>query len=398
MKSIALLYNIGHGPSSSHTMGPSKAAQYVLTHYPTANRFSVVLFNSLALTGVGHLTYDVLTKVLSPFPVSFSKEVNSEKHPNHLLIAAYKDDKAIGKVSFDSVGGGHLVIDGVAEIQDDVYPYDSFETIKNYCKRKRYSLIQYIELMEDENFGLYLELVWKQMKKTIEKGLKARGVLPGSLCVERRARKLFISANSIEETARETYLLAAYAFASSEENAAGSIMVTAPTCGSCGVLPAVLYYYHKVLGYSNKNIIDSLAIGGLFGNLIKENASISGAVMGCQAEIGTASAMASAAISFLEGGTLHEIEYSAEVAIEHSLGLTCDPVEGYVQIPCIERNAVFANKALSIARLSKIVAKGSKVSFDTVVSTMKETGMDLASQYRETAAGGLAKYYIKKKK
>ncbi|MDL2292386.1 L-serine ammonia-lyase, iron-sulfur-dependent, subunit alpha [Acholeplasma sp. OttesenSCG-928-E16] len=397
MKSIKSLYNIGRGPSSSHTMGPSKAAKITKARYSDANKYVVTLYNSLALTGYGHLTFKAIEEELKPHEVIFETKIDQKEHPNTALFQMYKDDVFLGEEKIKSVGGGKIIFESIEDKEEDVYTHSSFKSIKNYCARRKISLFQYVLMAEGECIIEFLYDVWKTMKKTVETGLKKSGFLPGSLKVRRKARKLYQTTEDFEMEDTQARLVSSFAFACAEENAAGGIVATAPTCGSCGVLPGVLYYTYVRLGFSEQRIIEAIGVASIFGNLIKHNASISGAEAGCQAEIGSACAMAAAAAAYLKGYSISKIEYSAEVALEHSLGLTCDPVRGYVQIPCIERNALYAMKAIDASRLAGIITSLSKVSFDTVVETMLETGKDLAREYRETAEGGLAKYYKEKK-
>ncbi len=398
MESLRELYKIGKGPSSSHTMGPVRAAQDFLEKYPSAVRFSVVLYGSLAHTGKGHLTDEALIQAFAPKPceVIFDCEQTDLPHPNVLEICGYGADGAmLGKIRYLSVGGGTVRAEGEpARPVREVYPFADFGEIMRYCKERNCSLDEVVSAFEDEKIGEFLLSVWKSMRETILRGLRACGKLPGKLGVERKARTLFETVPEDEEPeAREQRLLCAFAFATAEENAAGGTIVTAPTCGASGILPAVLYYLSTKHGYSEKRIVAALAAAGLVGVTVKQNASISGAEAGCQAEVGTATAMAAAAISRLFEASVAETEYAAEIALEHQLGLTCDPVGGYVQIPCIERNAVAAMRALSSAQLAKILAGTRKISFDTVVETMYQTGKDLSERYRETAEGGLAAIY-----
>ena len=398
MESLRFLYNIGYGPSSSHTMGPVNAVSYVKSKHPTANSFNITLYNSLALTGLGHLTYASIERELSPSLVHFNTVIDSFYHPNFMTVVSYRDGIELGKDCIESVGGGRILINGQRLFTEEVYKYNSFEAIKNYCVRKEMSLFDYVLKSEGISIKAVLSSVWSVMKKSVKQGLRETGVLPGELRVQRRAKRLYDAAKRERGAEKEALLLSAFAFSVSEENAAGGVIVTAPTCGSCGVFPAVLYYMYKYEGFIDEQIEEALAVASIFGNLIKQNASISGAVAGCQAEIGTAAVMAASAVAYLRNLSIGQIEYSAEVALEHSLGLTCDPVKGYVQIPCIERNAVYAVKAYNAARLARIISKGSKVSFDMVVQTMLQTGKDIAKEYRETAEGGLAKHYKERRK
>lgn len=398
MESLRELYKIGKGPSSSHTMGPMRAARDFLSRYPSAVRFSVVLCGSLAHTGKGHLTDVALREAFAPRPceIAFDFERTDLKHPNTLAIAGYDGEgKELGSLEYLSVGGGTVCVAGEPETERrEVYPFVNFSEIMAYCKEKNVSLEQVVYTYEDADIRGFLTNIWRTMRDTVKRGLKASGELPGPLGVERKAKTLFETVDFEEEPeSTEKRLMCAFAFATAEENATGGTIVTAPTCGASGVLPAVLYYLSSKHGYSEKRIVAALAVAGLIGVTVKQNASISGAEAGCQAEIGTATAMAAAAVGRLFDATTEEIEYAAEIALEHQLGLTCDPVGGYVQIPCIERNAVAGLRALSSAQLAKILAGTQKIRFDTVVETMYTTGKDLSSRYRETAEGGLAVIY-----
>lgn len=386
MLSLRSLYQIGYGPSSSHTMGPAKACRIVRTRYPDADRFTVLLYNSFALTGTGHLTKEAITESLAPASVTFSTSIDLNRHPNTMRIEGFRKDTSIVVKEAVSVGGGRIVFTGEEDDEKIVYPHHTFKEIKSYCKQEGMTLADYVFAHEGEGLKEYLKDIWKAMLRAIERGLVAQGVLPGPLKLKRKAGDLF---KKHIKGSWNNRLLASYALAVSEENASGNIIVTAPTCGACGVLPAVLY--HAEAG--EKRILEALAVAGIIGNLIKHNASISGAVAGCQAEIGSACSMAAAAWATLEELSPDQVEYAAEIAMEHHLGLTCDPVNGYVQIPCIERNAVAALRAVDAAGLSYFLTDSRKVSFDTVVKTMYQTGLDLSPSYKETSQGGLAYYY-----
>lgn len=393
MESLKELYKIGCGPSSSHTMGPQKAAKYIKKKYPQATNYKVVLFQSLALTGKGHLTDYILKKELGENQTIISFDFNSiVDHPNTLIIEAYKDNNLIGKHTFISVGGGSLLVDGVNSTKNkSIYPFKKFSEIKRYCEREEITLAEFVYRFDDSDIKIHLNNVLSTMKRSLDDGLNANGVLPGNLHVQRKAKTIFESKN-IDERVR---LISSFAYAVSEENASGGEIVTAPTCGASGVLPATLLYLQQKFLYSDEQLIDALACAGVIGNIIKTNACISGAFAGCQSEIGSACSMAASATAYLQNESIDVIEYAAEIAMEHHLGLTCDPVDGLVQIPCIERNAVAALRALDAATLAKIAFTSHKVSFDTVVDTMYQTGKDLNRDYRETSIGGLAKYYQK---
>lgn len=386
MLSLRSLYQIGYGPSSSHTMGPAKACRIVKKRYPDTDRFEVLLYNSFALTGTGHLTKEAITESLAPAPVTFFTSIDLNRHPNTMRIEGFRGKTSVVTKEAVSVGGGRIVFSDEEDDEKRVYPHDTFKDIKKHCKKEGMTLADYVFTHEGEGFADYLKDIWQAMRRSIERGLVAQGVLPGPLKLKRKAGDLF---KKHIQGSWNNRLLASYALAVSEENASGNIIVTAPTCGACGVLPAVLYHAEA----SEKSVLEALAVAGIIGNLIKHNASISGAVAGCQAEIGSACSMAAAAWATLEGLSPDQVEYAAEIAMEHHLGLTCDPVNGYVQIPCIERNAVAALRAVDAAGLSYFLTDSRKVSFDTVVKTMYQTGLDLSPSYKETSQGGLAYYY-----
>ena len=401
MKSIKELYKIGNGPSSSHTMGPKKAALLLKEKYPTADLYQIILYGSLAFTGKGHLTDKIILEALKPSNVEiiFNKEIKEIKHPNTMDLIALKNKEELGKFRAYSIGGGSIQIEGEDfQEEKDIYDFTTYTDIKNNCKEKNISLLEYVCTQEDKDLNEYLKTVWQTMKKTLEEGLEQEGLIPGRLKIPKKAKTLY-SKELEKETAelKRTRLLTAYAYATSEQNASGGMIVTAPTCGASGVLPAVLYYLYKQENVNEAKILEGLAIAGLIGNLVKTNASISGAECGCQAEIGTACSMAAAAYAYIKGYSIDVIECAAEIAMEHHLGLTCDPIYGYVQIPCIERNAVAAIRAIDSANMASLLYKDSKISFDLVVETMYETGKDLGSHYRETSKGGLAKKYCRNK-
>lgn len=396
MKSLKELYRIGKGPSSSHTIGPERACRLFLEENPEADNFAVTLYGSLAKTGVGHGTERVIKSVLSSVTVKYDMETPTP-HPNTMDLIAYKNNIALAQMRIYSVGGGAIQIEGREETDGaEKYPLNLLSEIRAYCEEKNMRLYDYVYECEGDGIKVYLAQVWEAMKDAVARGVVQSGVLPGGLEVERRAKILYegLAPDESAET-RENRLVCAYAFAVSEENAAGGTIVTAPTCGACGVVPAVLKYGQERWGYTDEQIVNALATAGLIGNLIKTNASISGAECGCQAEIGSACCMATAALSELRGLSLGQIEYAAEVAMEHHLGLTCDPICGLVQIPCIERNAVAAMRAINASSLAYFLSDSRKISFDLVVQTMYQTGKDLKRSYRETAEGGLAKLYKK---
>lgn len=398
MKSIREIYKIGKGPSSSHTMGPERAAKLFRGENPQADAFRVILYGSLSKTGVGHGTDRVLRETLAPLPtqILFSDEDLPDAHPNTLDFIALKDGQEISRLRVESIGGGDIRIPGrPADDSEEIYIEHSFAEIADFCKwRYITTLSDYVELNEGPDIWDFLLTVWKTMKQSIEDGLSATGTLPGGLNVQRKASYLYNKTGGCDAPAlREFQKIAAYAYAVAEQNADNGTIVTAPTCGACGVLPAVLKYIQDTKGYSDETICRGLATAGIIGNLTKSNASISGAECGCQAEIGTACSMAAAALAELYGQNLDQVEYAAEVAMEHHLGLTCDPICGLVQIPCIERNAVAAMRAMNACNLSYFLTGSRNISYDMVCRAMHETGVNLNRRFRETSEGGLAKIY-----
>ena len=395
MKSITSVYKIGNGPSSSHTVGPYHAAQTFRARYPDADSYQVTLFGSLAFTGVGHGTGKAILTALPGAEIIFNHTETDLPHPNTMLFKAFKGGREIASTRIFSIGGGSIRIENESSDEDkEVYPQQNFTEILDLCNQENISVLQMIYILEGPTLRDYLRRVWRAMQDAVERGLRTEGVLPGGLGVVRKAKSLF-EKRCYNESSDVTMnrLIAAYAYAVSEENAAENIVVTAPTCGSCGVLPSILYYMQHDRGFPENEILDALAVAGLIGNVIRTNASISGAECGCQAEIGSACSMAAAAVATLFGLSIDQIEYAAEIAMEHNLGLTCDPVGGLVQIPCIERNAVAAMRALSSVNLSRFLYATRKISFDEVVATMYRTGLDLDAKYRETSHGGLAQIY-----
>ena len=396
MQSLKKLYKVGIGPSSSHTMGPQYAAEYINDTYPEADFVKVILYGSLALTGEGHGTDKALSNTLkAENEIILNIEETELPHPNTLDFLVFKQGEEIAKVRAMSIGGGEIRIEGVPAVTaPEIYPQKNFEEIKDYCLMHHLRLSDYAAKYEGEEIFPFLKTIWERMKLTIREGLYREGILPGGLEVERKAKYLYAQRH-MDETpeTRENRLVCAYAFAASEQNAGGGMITTAPTCGASGVLPAVLYYMQEKKGFTDFEMAKALAAGGIVGNVVKQNASISGAEAGCQAEIGTACSMAAAALAELHFMDLDQIEYAAENAMEHYLGLTCDPVCGLVQIPCIERNAVAAMRAINALSLANFLTATRKVKFDTVVDTMYQTGKDLQHKYRETSEGGLAVNY-----
>lgn len=398
MKSLKELYKIGYGPSSSHTMGPHMAAKRYLELYPQAKRFKVTLYGSLAATGRGHFTdkaiYDVLKK--ERVEIEWHPEIVLPFHPNGMKFETIEDNTPQNAWTVYSVGGGALAEEGENKIESpDIYELDHLSDIQHWCEETGKSYWEYVQENEGKEIWDYLSTIWAEMKNCVERGLEHEGVLPGPLHLHRKAPIYYIKATGYGHNLQSRALVFSYALAASEENAAGGRIVTAPTCGACGVVPAVLYHLQKSRQLSDMRIYRALATAGLVGNIAKARASISGAEAGCQAEVGVACAMAAAAANYLFGGSPGEIEYAAEMGLEHHLGMTCDPVCGMVQIPCIERNAHAAARALD-ANLYSTFADGlHRISYDHVIEVMKQTGHDLPSLYRETSEGGLAKEYSK---
>lgn len=400
MESLKELYRIGKGPSSSHTMGPQKAAQIFAAHHHDAKAFKATLYGSLAATGKGHMTDVAIEEVLKPIApinIDWKPSVFLPFHPNGMTFSAFDEDgHEVDSWTVYSVGGGALSESGNARwLTDtqDVYKKNTLKEILTWCDNHGRSYWEYVDECEESDIWDYLMEVWKAMQESVERGLDHEGALPGPLNLPRKASTYFVKAQGYKPSLASRCLVSAYALAVSEENASGGTIVTAPTCGSCGVMPAVLYHMSRSHEVSDTRILHALATAGLFGNIVKKNASISGAEVGCQGEVGVACAMASAAACQLFGGTPSQIEYAAEMGLEHHLGMTCDPVCGLVQIPCIERNAFAATRALD-ANLYAALSDGKhRVSFDRVVNVMKQTGHDLPSLYKETSEGGLAKDY-----
>lgn len=393
METIAKIYKIGYGPSSSHTMGPRKAAVIFLERFPNAHRYRVTLYGSLAATGKGHLTDITIIETIGKDKLELLWEptVFLPFHPNGMKFEALDAQEILlGEWTTFSVGGGDIADETTLDEIQNIYEMNTMHDILKWCQANGRTFWEYVEICEGPEIWNYLGTVWEAMKDAIHRGLENEGVLPGIIQLPRKASSYLIKAKSSQGTLQSRSMVFAYALAVSEENAAGGVIVTAPTCGSCGVIPAVMYHMQERYGFSEQKILRALATAGLIGNLVKENASISGAQVGCQGEIGTACAMASGAATQLFGGTPAQIEYAAEMGLEHHLGLTCDPVAGLVQIPCIERNAFAAARALDSSAFAAHSDGSHHISFDKVVMTMKQTGNDLPSLYKETSEGGLA--------
>lgn len=399
MESIKELYRIGIGPSSSHTMGPQAAAIQYLERHPEAKAFDITLYGSLAATGKGHMTDVAITRVLETqgdVTIHWEPATFLSYHPNGMKFAVRQPDGSLtDEWTVYSIGGG-AITDGERPEKDaadsaPIYPLNTMKEIMAWCKETGHAFWEYVEQCEGPDIWEYLREIWKVMQEAVVRGINHEGILPGPLGLQRKAPIYYTKAKGYKAHLQSSGLVYAYALAVSEENASGGLIVTAPTCGSCGVLPAVLFHLGSNHAFSEERILHALATAGLIGNLVKHNASISGAKVGCQGEVGTACAMASAAACQLFGGSVSQIEYAAEMGLEHHLGMTCDPVCGLVQIPCIERNAFAAARALDANFYASLSDGQHRVSFDRIVRVMKQTGKDLPSLYKETAEGGLAK-------
>ncbi len=410
MNSVKTIFKIGKGPSSSHTMGPHKASiefkKYLNFKKLIPMKIIATLYGSLALTGKGHLTDVAIEEVFRPTEVEvvFEYDKAMEYHPNSMTLMAISTDGSILlKWEVYSIGGGEIKIKEINEDEQNLktigsnnekeilYPYSTMKEILTYLSKSGKNFWEFIEENEGPDIWNYLNDVWSTMKNEIERGLINEGVLPGSLALQRKASSYYVKASSFSGLLKKQTLIFSYALAVAEENAAGGIIVTAPTCGSAGVLPAVLFFLKKEFNLPEQKILKALATAGLIGKLIQNNASISGAEVGCQGEIGAACSMSAAAAAQLMGATPNQIEYAAEIGLEHHLGLTCDPLGGYVQIPCIERNAFAASRAYDAAVYAILSDGNHKISFDSIVDTMKRTGKDLPHIYKETSLGGIAK-------
>lgn len=395
MKTLKELYRIGLGPSSSHTMGPRKAAEIFGARHPEAARFEVTLYGSLGATGKGHMTDLAIIDAIPGIKIVWEPKTFLPFHPNGIEFRSYDaDDQPTDSWTVFSVGGGALAEEGQKDLETrEIYDMNTMTEILDYCTWSGKGYWEYVEECEGPEIWDFLREVWHTMVAAVERGLDAEGVLPGPLNLRRKAAAYYVKATGYKDNLRTRGLVFAYALAVSEENASGGRIVTAPTCGSCGVLPGVLYHLWKSKDFSEIRILRALATAGLIGNIVKQNASISGAEVGCQGEVGVACAMAAAAANQLFGGSVAQIEYAAEMGLEHHLGMTCDPVCGLVQIPCIERNAYAAARALDANIYSTFTDGVHRVSFDKVIEVMKQTGHDLPSLYKETGEGGLAKDY-----
>ncbi len=392
MESIRNLYKIGHGPSSSHTMAPQKAAQKFKEENPEATSFRVTLYGSLASTGKGHMTDIAIKNTLSPIPVEivWRPDIVLPVHTNGMMFESMFDNKPIKEWIVYSIGGGDLSEGESQKEKETLYDKTTMKDILEWCQNTGKTFWEYVEDTEGKEIYDYLQTVWNTMEAAIHRGIDNEGLLPGGLGLQRKASMYSIKAKGYQGSMKSRALIYSYALAVSEENASGNIIVTAPTCGSCGVLPSVLYHLKINHDFSDQKIIRALATAGLIGNLVKANASVSGAEVGCQGEVGVACSMAAAAACQLFGGSPQQIEYAAEMGLEHHLGLTCDPICGLVQVPCIERNAFAAARALDSCSFAMLSDGKHLINFDKVVRTMQQTGHDLPSLYKETSMGGLA--------
>ena len=400
MESLREIYRIGKGPSSSHTMGPQKAAQIFASHNKNAKNFEVTLYGSLAATGRGHMTdvaIDEVLRPIAPLRIEWQPQVFLPYHPNGMKFVAFDaDGNKIDEWICYSVGGGALSEGEKGRWllrKREVYQKNTLHEIQQWCEDHGRNYWEYVDECEEEDIWDYLMEVWRAMQESVERGIDHEGALPGPLKLPRKGPIYYVKASGYKQSLQSRALVYAYALSVSEENASGGTIVTAPTCGSCGVLPSVLYHLAKGHKFSDIRILHAIATAGIFGNVVKKNASISGADVGCQGEVGVACAMASAAACQLFGGSPSQIEYAAEMGLEHHLGMTCDPVCGLVQIPCIERNAFAATRALDANLYASFSDGTHSVSFDRVVKVMKQTGHDLPSLYKETSEGGLARAY-----
>lgn len=399
MKSIKDIFVTGKGPSSSHTMGPRKASLLFRNRHPEAAAFRVTLYGSLAATGKGHLTDQAIEEVfkgVAPLEMVWRPQEFLPFHPNAMRFESFD---SVGEVTDNQViystGGGSIVCEGEMQSEEeDIYPLTTMTEIMEWCNRTGRSYWEYVFEHEDKDINKFLLTVWVNMRTAVENGISDEGVLPGPLNLRRKAASYYVRSKSYKDHLRTRGLLFAYALAVSEENASGGTVVTAPTCGSSGVVPAVLYHLQEEYDFSDMQMMRALATAGLVGAIVKTNASVSGAEVGCQGEVGVACAMAAAAASQLMGGSPAQIEYAAEMALEHHLGMTCDPMCGLVQIPCIERNAMAAARAIDAQIYSFYTDGAHRVSFDSVVKVMKRTGHDLPSLYKETSEGGLGRLKI----
>lgn len=385
MDTLKELFKIGSGPSSSHTMGPQRAAERFKNENPDAESFRAILYGSLAATGKGHLTDYIIEKTIAPKKVEivWEEDIIKDFHPNGMKFEALDKDKNVtAEWTVYSVGGGTIAEEGQRNSKSNsIYHLDTMDEIVKWCKENNKTLVDFVLECEPKDIKDYIKTIKDAMRKSIDDGLSTDEIIPGKLLLKRRASTFY---NAYKKDKSFSTLVYAYALAASEQNASGNIIVTAPTCGSAGVIPGIFFAMQDFYNYDDEKIIEALLVAGIIGNIIKTNASISGAEVGCQGEVGAACSMAAAAVAYLKGGTIDHIEYAAEIALEHHLGMTCDPVYGYVQIPCIERNAMAAQRAYDAANYALLTDGSHSVSLDQVVETMKETGIDMMDKYKET--------------
>lgn len=395
MDTLKELFKIGSGPSSSHTMGPQRAAERFKNENPDAESFRAILYGSLAATGKGHLTDYIIEKTIAPKKVEivWEEDIIKDFHPNGMKFEALdKEGNVTAEWTVYSVGGGTIAEEGQRNSKSNsIYHLDTMDEIVKWCKENNKTLVDFVLECEPKDIKDYITTIKDAMRKSIDDGLSTDEIIPGKLLLKRRASTFY---NAYQKDKNFSTLVYAYALAASEQNASGNIIVTAPTCGSAGVIPGIFFAMQDFYKYDDEKIIEALLVAGIIGNIIKTNASISGAEVGCQGEVGAACSMAAAAVAYLKGGTIDHIEYAAEIALEHHLGMTCDPVYGYVQIPCIERNAMAAQRSYDAANYALLTDGSHSVSLDQVVETMKETGIDMMDKYKETAKGGLAKHFF----
>ena len=395
MDTLKELFKIGSGPSSSHTMGPQRAAERFKNENPDAESFRAILYGSLAAAGKGHLTDYIIEKTIAPKKVEivWEEDIIKDFHPNGMKFEALDKDKNVtAEWTVYSVGGGTIAEEGQRNSKSNsIYHLDTMDEIVKWCKENNKTLVDFVLECEPKDIKDYIKTIKDAMRKSIDDGLSTDEIIPGKLLLKRRASTFY---NAYKKDKSFSTLVYAYALAASEQNASGNIIVTAPTCGSAGVIPGIFFAMQDFYNYDDEKIIEALLVAGIIGNIIKTNASISGAEVGCQGEVGAACSMAAAAVAYLKGGTIDHIEYAAEIALEHHIGMTCDPVYGYVQIPCIERNAMAAQRAYDAANYALLTDGSHSVSLDQVVETMKETGIDMMDKYKETAKGGLAKHFF----
>lgn len=392
MESIRNLFKIGHGPSSSHTMAPQKAAEMFKKENLDSESFRVTLYGSLAATGKGHLTDVAIINTLAPYKVElvWKPEIVLPFHTNGMKFEAIKDNQTANEWTTYSIGGGDLSDGTNRSTKESIYDKTTMKQILTWCQQTGKTFWEYVEDSEDDAIYDFLHTVWQTMEAAIHRGMDEEGLLPGGLGLQRKSSMYYVKSRGYKGSMKSRALIYSYALAVSEENAGGGLIVTAPTCGSSGILPAVLYHLKANHEYSDQKIVRALATAGLIGNIVKFNASVSGAEVGCQGEVGVACAMAAGAACQLFGGSTQQIEYAAEMGLEHHLGLTCDPICGLVQVPCIERNAFAAARALDSCSFAMLSDGKHLINFDKVVRTMQQTGHDLPSLYKETSMGGLA--------